>query len=380
MFSAKRVTETLSFLAFIAGVSACGGDDSAGSEGKATGDGGTSSTGGSVGSGGSAGSGGSSPMGGAGGGTSCPDGQQDTNGNGSCELACEGTGQSDALNCGDNGTCAIDDVGVRGCTCDAGYAGETCETCATGYQDEDGDSKCELGCDATGSDELDCGDNGTCEVDASGARGCVCASGYEGDACDVCAEGYEPWGDECVVSLPVTTQLSLWLDASISASIDVSGTSVTGWLDRRMGNSTPQLTQSVLGSRPGYLPTGKAGRGVVRFDGLDDVLYVKDFWGLSTDDYEIVMAVQPLAGTTPNGLASLSANDTTWAVLLDQHVEGDYRLTHRVPSGASGGNMVVADRTSALVPGWVVATHQSSGGASDSEPLTTTTEAVDPSK
>lgn len=253
-----------------------------------------------------------------------------------------------------------------GSACPVGMAGPDCTECATGYQDANNDGTCALGCDATGADALDCGSHGTCAVDASsGTRGCTCEAGYAGELCDACAAGYEMTPGGCALNLPPTTRLSFWLDADYGASITRSGTAVLIWQDRGV-TAAQDATQATASRRPGYVPNARNGRAAVRFDGVDDELLSANYFGLSVDDYEIIVACNPLDAGTPNGiLGATGTPDTAWGVLLDQNPSNDFRLTHRSPAAATGGLFVTADRTSALGPSWVAASH-SSASANDS--------------
>jgi hypothetical protein len=232
--------------------------------------------------------------------------------------------------------------------------------CEAGYQDEDGDGVCKLGCEGTGAnDGLNCGAGGACVIDAAGDRGCTCTDGYEGVTCDVCSTGYEKVGDECVLDLPPTSNLALWLDADTAASITISSDHVTSWADRRGGGSAVTLTQGTVSARPAYQATGHQGRGTVIFDGGDQ-LAVNGFTGLSGADYEVIVALAPL-GAGAKGIVSLASGTTSWGVLLEQPAGGgDYAITHRSPVGTSGGIVAAADRAGEAEAGWVVATYQSS--------------------
>jgi len=153
--------------------------------------------------------------------------------------------------------------------------------CEPGYQDEDGDGVCKLGCAGTGAnDALNCGTGGTCEIDQVGDRGCTCDDGYEGLFCDTCSVGYEKVGAECLLDLPPSTGLALWLDADHAASLTLAGNFVSAWADRRGGGAPVTLAQNTASARPGYQATGHQGRGTVIFDG-DDQLSVNSFAGLS---------------------------------------------------------------------------------------------------
>ena len=93
-----------------------------------------------------------------------------------------------------------DPTNLPSCTCDTGYAGDTCEDCASGYvRDENG-----LECVSAGTggpcDPSPCG-HGDCSVENESAV-CTCHDGYTGTICDRCAEGYEETAGECVAVSP----------------------------------------------------------------------------------------------------------------------------------------------------------------------------------
>ncbi|MBH25344.1 MAG: hypothetical protein CMH57_13010 [Myxococcales bacterium] len=90
--------------------------------------------------------------------------------------------------CG-RGTCVVGDPDR--CECDAGYAGDLCNTCAVGFVPS--------GADCVPCDQMPC-NNGTCVTEADGPATCACDKGYAGDLCDTCAEGFTPDGDVCVPS------------------------------------------------------------------------------------------------------------------------------------------------------------------------------------
>ncbi len=110
----------------------------------------------------------------------CADGFQDNDGNGTCFPDCATSG----LDCGNHGTCD-DSGGTAVCACDVGYVGAACEACAAGFQDNDGDGSCLPDCSAQ-----DCSGHGTCD-DSGGTAVCACDVGYTGAACDTCAAGYQ---------------------------------------------------------------------------------------------------------------------------------------------------------------------------------------------
>lgn len=79
--------------------------------------------------------------------------------------------------CSGHGSCADG----KTCTCQDGYKGELCDTCADGFQDNDIDGKCTPTCARAA---LKCGVHSAC-TDAEGTAVCACAPGYalENDAC-----------------------------------------------------------------------------------------------------------------------------------------------------------------------------------------------------
>ncbi len=111
----------------------------------------------------------------------CARGFQDNDGDGTCTASC-----ASAPSCGAHGQC--DDVsGSASCSCDEGYAGADCTTCATGFQDADSDGTCKPSC-ATAM--IGCGLGGTCD-DTSGTATCVCATNFAGATCARCADGFQ---------------------------------------------------------------------------------------------------------------------------------------------------------------------------------------------
>ena len=74
-----------------------------------------------------------------------------------------------ATSCGAHGKCQS-----GSCVCDATFAGPTCTTCADGLQDKDANGTCTKACEATS-----CGPHSTC-ADTTGTVVCACAAGYAG--------------------------------------------------------------------------------------------------------------------------------------------------------------------------------------------------------
>src|SRR5690606_32587819 len=110
----------------------------------------------------------------------CAEGFQDNDGDGVCSLDCTLAN----LPCV-HGACD-DASGTALCACETGYAGTLCDACADGYQDNDEDGICTPNCALA---DLACV-HGACD-DATGTALCVCETGYTGALCDACADGYQ---------------------------------------------------------------------------------------------------------------------------------------------------------------------------------------------
>lgn len=120
--------------------------------------------------------------------TSCATGFQDNDGNGDCQPDCAGN------DCSGSGICS-DASGAATCACDPGYTGADCSGCGTGFQDRDSDGICEPACDGD-----TCAGNGTCD-DATGTATCTCNTGYTGTDCSECAVGYQDNDEDGVCAL-----------------------------------------------------------------------------------------------------------------------------------------------------------------------------------
>ena len=146
--------------------------------------------------------------------------------------ACDDGEGTDATETCDETSCVNGSCEEGACACTEGYAGEQCDTCAAGYQDNDEDGTCALDCslaeigdcdngscddssgealcscdagfeldEASGACVVRCGDDtcghGSCD-DSSGAIVCDCDEGYTGDSCDSCDAGYQDNDDDFV--------------------------------------------------------------------------------------------------------------------------------------------------------------------------------------
>lgn len=156
--------------------------------------------------------------------SACAAGFEDVKGSGSCEMQACTRDQ-----CNGHGSCGAGDAGV-GCSCFAAYTGDTCLTCATGFQDHDGDGTCEPACTASS-----CSGHGAC-ADARGAPQCTCQPGYVGGSCSVCAAGFQDKNGDGVCA-PDCTQAALSC-GSLAVCADETGTAVCKCLQGYVASGT----------------------------------------------------------------------------------------------------------------------------------------------
>ncbi|MFW5739866.1 MAG: calcium-binding EGF-like domain-containing protein [Myxococcota bacterium] len=117
------------------------------------------------------------------------------------------------VSCGPHGSCT---PSTGTCTCDAGWSGSSCSSCADGYVPVgDGcvpgscttDAQCDDGDPCNGRETcgpdhhcssglaVSCGEHGSCDG-ATGA--CACDQGYTGSQCEGCDDGYHAVSGQCL--------------------------------------------------------------------------------------------------------------------------------------------------------------------------------------
>ncbi|MEZ4233118.1 MAG: calcium-binding EGF-like domain-containing protein [Polyangiaceae bacterium] len=96
----------------------------------------------------------------------------------------------EACACGPNGDCDDGIDGTGACSCDAGWTGEHCDTCASGHYG----SSCSI---------CTCNVHGTCDEGSSGTGACACDDGWGGTNCQTCAPSR--YGSNCESTCPVCT-------------------------------------------------------------------------------------------------------------------------------------------------------------------------------
>lgn len=127
--------------------------------------------------------------------------------------ACNPTDTS--VQCSGHGTC----LGSGECLCNSGYAGASCDECASNRYNYPICTYCDP--------VTTCSGNGRCNS-ASGA--CICDQGYTGDRCASCADSY--WGPDCTYCL-----------AAITCSGQGTCNSATGACDCRTGYAGANCNQ-----------------------------------------------------------------------------------------------------------------------------------------
>jgi len=107
--------------------------------------------------------------------------------------ACVSDESCQGNDCSGNGTCAVTS-GVAACTCSAGYAGDDCSLCDAGYH-RGASNSCVVDETCQGNT---CSSHGSCAL-ASGLARCTCEDGYTGTLCQSCAAGYHDASGSCVL-------------------------------------------------------------------------------------------------------------------------------------------------------------------------------------
>jgi hypothetical protein len=108
----------------------------------------------------------------------CAVGYQDNDRDGVCTTSCASTSCTAAQTCSDSS-------GTAHCACPGNHTGPSCDHCPVGWTPRPADNVCVQGCTLGGSG---CGVRKTCDPSLGV---CVCQAGYSGDQCDGCATGYQ---------------------------------------------------------------------------------------------------------------------------------------------------------------------------------------------
>ncbi len=225
--------------------------------------------------------------------------------------------------------------------CPAGMAGDDCSECAAGHQDVDGDGTCQLACAAPPPDDLDCGDRGACvESTETGLRGCECDEGYGGETCETCADGFaeSPLGD-CVPVPNLLPGLQIWMDATNGDEMVVNDSDeVTSWSN--VIGSEVLVGQS--GARPAFVADHWGeGRPALVFDGADRMATTGSTDAFA-DEYAVYLVVSAVSG---GGQGVLSVRQSTnYGVILETFGPATYEYRHRNPFGTTGGDAVATLR------------------------------------
>jgi hypothetical protein len=124
----------------------------------------------------------------------CTTGYQDNDNNGLCTVACALTTCTGLLSC-------TDSTGTARCSCPGNRTGSNCDQCASGWMLRASDGTCVQTCASSGSS---CGSKKMCDA----TQGlCVCRPEYTGDSCTACAPGYQDNNGDgiCTAACATTT-------------------------------------------------------------------------------------------------------------------------------------------------------------------------------
>ncbi len=186
----------------------------------------------------------------------CEEGYQDNDQDDACVIGCDNPELT--LKC--EGFFVCDDLsGIAECACPAGSAGENCELCDEGYARR-GDEPCYKTCDHPG---FECGEGEYCYDDQKReAATCLCPFGTTGDGCTECADDFEKMGDLCTLSDPPQVDLLTFV----------------GYLNQKLLAGIHSTTGEVT-----LLRGASAGEGLV-YDPTSQTLFVADYRGVGTLD------------------------------------------------------------------------------------------------
>ncbi|MGE0327751.1 MAG: hypothetical protein AB7S68_35900 [Polyangiaceae bacterium] len=96
--------------------------------------------------------------------------------------------------CGTFGVCVQETGKPDRCDCLENHTGPTCAQCDTGYQDNDENGTCEIGCDNP-TEAPQCDAPRVCD-EVTGSALCACPIGTQGERCELCEDNYARRGDE----------------------------------------------------------------------------------------------------------------------------------------------------------------------------------------
>lgn len=106
---------------------------------------------------------------------------------------------------------------------------------------------------------------------------------------------------------PSVLSTDLWLDASVSGSVVLSGGVISQWLD--LSGNNRHLTQSITSARPNYLSNQLNGLHAVDFDGTDDRLVASQSIFSSNTNFAYLVVAK--------------ADDTNTRILFSERIEND---------------------------------------------------------
>lgn len=153
------------------------------------------------------------------------------------------------------GQICIDAIEGARCECPPGHSGAGCQSCAEGFRRDPSTGACLPTCAGAAPS---CGPHGRCD-DSVGFARCVCDLGYAGQSCDECAEGFESDAERVCRRTPGADDTLLFAGT-------YAGRSVVATLNPSSAEAVPlvELTLSGLSGLSGL--SADAGAGTFLFN------------------------------------------------------------------------------------------------------------------
>jgi|GEM_PF-4408001 len=233
----------------------------------------------------------------------------------------------DTLDCGTHGVCMLVDGETPDCKCEEGYSGDSCETCAPGYKDNDGDGVCVADCDASSCQ----GPNESCQLSDMDMIECVCDGGYAragvSEDCTTCEAGYQDNDGDGICKEDCET-------ANISCAPPEQCSDESGSVVCKLYPSTCAELKAQL------MPADQIDDFYELYFGNDPakpwVAFCKDLGGALPGSY------LPLSNTTGDGNAFTQVQEVGPSAESPQFTTR-YRMVRIVPNGPTGAFIALGD-------------------------------------
>ena len=102
---------------------------------------------------------------------------------------------------------------------------------------------------------------------------------------------------------PQAVSTSIWLDANDSTTITLNGSNVSQWSDKS-GNSR-HISQGTAASQPTYAATGLNSKGLITFDGSNDILLNASVGANGVSNFTIISVFRVITETADDILMGI---------------------------------------------------------------------------